>query len=226
MVGDVGRLLAFAFTLLLAALAPGWRVVGVLALAALLALILSREAFGLAARDRTWPLLALLVVGLGAFMGDLTLEVGPLALSPEGLALGTQMLLRALAILLAVYTLTSALSLSTVAALFERLGLKGLGFALGVAVNSLPIVQRSFQEVATALRLRGGFRRRRLHALRLLLLTTTVNSVRHAEEIVAAAEARGFRVDRRQPLPFHWRRGDLALLGILLAVAAIVLSNW
>ncbi len=223
-VGEGGRLLAFGGTLVLAALAPEWRAAEVTVLAILLALLLSPEALSRTAGDRSWPFLALLALGLGAFMGERGLLMGPLALSGEGLSLGAQMLLRAFSILVAVYTLTTRLSLSAVAGAFERIGFKGLGFALGVAVNALPMVQRNFQEVATALRLRGGFRHHPLRAARLLLLTTTVNSVRHAEDIVAAAEARGFRADRRRPGSLVWYRGDLALLMLVAAAGAAILT--
>lgn len=218
-------MVAFAGTLALAALAPEWRALEVLALAALLAIALSPEALGRALRDRSWPFLALLAIGLGGLIGERDLAMGPLSLSAGGLAMGAQMLLRALSILLAVHTLTTTLSLSRVAGAFERVGFKGLGFALGVAVNALPIVQRNFQDVTTALRLRGGFRRRPLRAARLLLLTTTVNSVKHAEEIVAAAEARGFRVDQNPPLPLAWQKGDLALMLFLLLSGGLILGR-
>lgn len=210
--------MAFFATLVLAALASEWRVLAVLLLALLLATLLSRGVFRQVARDRSWPLLAALALGLGAFMGDRDLALGPMVLSSAGLSLGVQMMVRAMAILLAVYTLTTSVSLSTLAHLLERLGFRGLGFALGVAVNALPMVQRNFREVMMALRLRGGFRRRRMHALRLLLLATTVNSVRHAEEIVAAAEARGYGIGRRSPERLTLRTGDVVMV-ILLAGA-------
>ena len=73
-------------------------------------------------------------------------------------------------------------------------------------------------------------RRRRLYALRLLLLTSIVNSVRNAEDIVAAAEARGFRadpepvegVDQRRST-FSWQPSDLFLLAFV-AVAAVAIT--
>lgn len=222
-VSNSGRLLAFVSTLAMAATAVEWRVLGAFGLAIILALVLSRESFRRVAVDRTWPVLAALALGLGALIGERDLQVWSLALSSSGLTLGLQMTIRAITILLAVQTLTAAVSPSAVASVLERVGFKGLGFALGVAVNALPTVQRNFQDALTALRLRGGFRRRRLYALRLLLLTTIVNSVRHAEDIVAAAEARGFRVDQRRPTTFSWRSGDLALLAfVAIAVLAIV----
>jgi len=224
--GEVGRLLAFSATVGLAAVAPGWRALSVLALSAALALLLSREAFGYLARDRSWPALGVVAIGLGALVGERDLPVGPIYLSFLGLSLGTQMMVRALAILLAVYTLASSLSLSAITSILERTGFKGLGFALGVAVNALPIAQRNLQDVLTALRLRGGFRRRRLRAVRLLLVTSMVNSIRHAEETVAAAEARGFGSGLARPARLRWQPGDLVLLAFLLGVGLVILAGW
>lgn len=223
--GSAGRLIAFAGTLGLAAAAAEWRALGALMVALALALLLSRDVLGRVARDRTLRALVVLSVVLGAFFGERDLAIGPVYLSSVGLSLGVQMMARAVAILLAVYTLTTTLSLSTIASVFERIGFKGLGFALGVAVNALPIVQRNLREVFTALRLRGGFRRRPLHALRLVLLATTVNSVRHADDIVAAAEARGFAVERSRRVKLRWQVGDLLLaLFVLLSSIAVLVA--
>lgn len=222
-VGDAGRLLAFAGTVLVAAASPDGRAFEALALAGLLAILLSPEALKRVARDRILPPLAVVSVGIGAMVGHSDLSLGPLALSSQGLFLGLQMMARALAILLAVYTLTTRLSISTMSDLFERIGFRGMGFALGVAVNALPLAQRNFQDVMTALRLRGGFRRRWWRALKLLLLTTIVNSVNHAGEIVAAAESRAFSVEGRRLNPIVWKVDDSLLLLFLIAAALAIL---
>jgi ABC-type taurine transport system ATPase subunit len=73
-----------------------------------------------------------------------------------------------------------------------RVSFSGLGFALGVALNMLPIVQRTAASTLAALRLRGGFRRNRLVAAWQLILVIITNSLRYGEEIVCAAEARAY----------------------------------
>ncbi|MHB1131327.1 MAG: energy-coupling factor transporter transmembrane component T family protein [Chloroflexota bacterium] len=219
--GQGGRLAAFAATVALAVMASGWRALGGLALAVLLALLLSRAALAQAARDRTWPLLGLGGLLLALLGGEPDLAWGGLAVSSAGLGQGAQMVARALAILLATYTLTTAVSLPALAALIERAGLKGFGFALGVAVNALPLVQRHWQETTMALRLRGGFRKQRWRALRLALLTTVVNAVAQAEDTVAAASARGYQGETlARGIP--WSLADslftLALAGAVLGI--------
>lgn len=220
---DAGRLLAFTATVTLAVAAPEWRVLEALALAALLAALLSPQALRRAVCDRVWPTLCVFAVLLGAFAGEPDVRVLGVSLSSWGLSLGLQMVARALAILLAVHTLTTRLSLSVLASLFERLGCKGLGFALGVAVNSLPMVQRNAADVLTALRLRGGFRRQPLRVARLFLLTTIVNAVREAEDIVAAAEARGFRPESARSVGLSWQSGDTLLAVAMLASGSAIL---
>jgi energy-coupling factor transporter transmembrane protein EcfT len=221
--GEAGRVAVFVCLVTTATLAPSWRPLLALALAACVALLLARESLALLARDRTWPVLLLLALALGLIGGERDWQVGPLAFSSAGLSLGAQMTARGLAILLAVYTLTARVSVASVASLVERLGLRGFGFALGVAVNALPLVRRNYSDTWTALRLRGGFRRRRLRAVRLLLLTTMVNSVSQAEDIVAAAEARGYDPARPRRVALSWRAGDSVWLALLALAAAALL---
>jgi len=61
-----------------------------------------------------------------------------------------------------------------------------------------------------------------LTALRLLLVTVVAGSLRHADDIVSAAEARAFSVERARPLPITCRRRDLAVTGVLAAVAVAI----
>jgi len=216
-VGQAGRLLAFAATIALAVLAPGWRVLEALAVAIVLALLLSPEALRRAALEKVWLPLGLVALVLGTLVGDL--PFAELHLSSEGLAMGSQMMARAATIVVAVHTMTSMISLSAMSDLFEKAGLRGLGFAVGVALNALPLVQRNYNDVRTALQLRGGFRRRSAQGMRMLLLATVVNSVHHAGDVVAAAEARGFSLEGKRTTSTPWRSGDWALL-LLLAVSA------
>lgn len=81
----------------------------------------------------------------------------------------------------------------------------------------LPAVQDTATATYHALCLRGGFRRERLRAVRLLLITIVVNSLRHADDIVSAAEARAFSPGQSPAQQIQWQRSDLALAGFLLA---------
>jgi energy-coupling factor transporter transmembrane protein EcfT len=132
------------------------------------------------------------------------------------------MALRALTIVVAVAGFTSSVSVSNLAGLMERWGLKGLGFATGVAFNMLPIVRTTATNAYQAIRLRGGFRRRRFRTLGLLLVTVISNSLRQAEDVVAAAEARAYSPHRSRPLSASRNQGDYAVVGTLLAVTFLL----
>jgi energy-coupling factor transporter transmembrane protein EcfT len=216
--GTMGHLGCLVFSLAVAVLAQGWRVAIACGLTLVLAVIFYPSGLRSLPARRLGLFLGLLLVPAALFgPGDWTL--GRVTLSLQGLVTGTQMALRAVTILVAVTGFATSVSISELSGLLERAGLKGLGFALGVAFNMLPTVQETATNAYHALRLRGGFRRQRWRAIRLLLVTVIVNSLRHAEDIVNAAEARAFSITRARPMPLVWRRSDMAVVGTLLAGA-------
>jgi energy-coupling factor transporter transmembrane protein EcfT len=216
--GTLGHLGCLVFSLAVAVLAQGWRVGIACGLTLILAAVFYPSGLKSLLSRRLGLFLGLLLLPAALFgPGDWTL--GRVTLSLQGLVAGTQMALRAITILVAVAGFAASVSISELSGLLERAGLKGLGFALGVAFNMLPVVQETATNAYHALRLRGGFRRQRCQAIRLLLITVVVNSLRHAEDIVNAAEARAFSITRARPMSIMWRRGDLAVAGILLVGA-------
>jgi energy-coupling factor transporter transmembrane protein EcfT len=140
------------------------------------------------------------------------------------------MALRALSVALAVGGFAYAVSVDEMAWLFEMAGLKGLGFAVGVAFNLLPTLEQIARNAYEAMRLRGGFQRRGARHfqsdghLRMLLVTIIVNALRRGDEVVEAAEARAFRPDgpRRESLPLG--QADLTLVVVLIALGAGLLA--
>ena len=168
---------------------------------------------------RTWLLLAGLALA-GAAAG-----VGGSGRQPMGaLGLPLRMVARALAVLLAADTFAGRVSVSDLAALGEGAGLGGLSFALGVAMNTLPVLERTASRVWMALRLRGGPGRRPWRAFSRLVVTVLALSLGRAQETVEAAEARGFSpgsAPRKRPA---CQGGDLGLaLGLVLWTVALVL---
>ena len=135
----------------------------------------------------------------------------------EGLRIGATMALRALVILIAVDGFTGSVQITEIAGLFERLGLPGLGFSLGVALNILPSLRQASTSTWHSLRMRGGLRSQWQRGLQLYFVTLIANALRRAEEIALAAEVRGFRPEKSQPLPVEPGRLDLV---IFLAGAA------
>lgn len=136
---------------------------------------------------------------------------------------GIQMTLRAMVILLAADGLSSSVDIVEVAGLLERGGLRGLGFSIGVATNLLPDLRQSGMNAWHSLRMKGGFRAQWRRGVQLLVVTIFSNALRHAEQIVFAAEVRAFRpeLSRKSPLRVGrldwWLVGGLFILGCFLA---------
>jgi energy-coupling factor transporter transmembrane protein EcfT len=210
--GTVGHLFLFLWSLAVILLTPGERMGTAVVLCLLAALLFYPRAFARLWQPRWLLLAAALALPPLFLLGERTLQWGPLLLSPEGLATGLQMAGRAAVIVVAVEGFAGAVSISETAALFERVGLKGLGFALGVALNLLPILRESFTTSWHSLRMRGGFRRQRLRAARYLLVTVVGNAIRRAEAIALAAETRAFSPEKSNAPPLRRRRIDLLLV--------------
>ncbi len=221
--GTIARVGCLIASIAMGVLTGGSRTMVGLGVVACCALLTSFRAVRSLADVRVGLLLVLLLVPAALVGGPHDLIVAGVPLSREGLLLGAQMVLRALTVLIAIAAFAATLSLAELSGLFERVGLRGLGFALGVAINMLPSVSRTTLNVYQAFRLRGGFVRRRLRAARLLLAATVVGNLRHAEDVVAAAEARGFSAERARPLPLVRRRADPWIVSAMVLAAAALL---
>ena len=133
-----------------------------------------------------------------------------------------QMTLRAAVILLAADGLSSSVNIVEVAGLLERGGLRGLGFSIGVATNLLPDLRQSGMNAWHSLRMRGGFRAQWWRGMQLLVVTVFSNALRHAEQIVLAAEVRAFRPELSRNVPLRigaldgWLVAGSFTLGIVL----------
>jgi len=137
-----------------------------------------------------------------------------------------QMTLRAMVILLAADGLSSSVNITEMAGLLERSGLQGLGFSIGVAANLLPDLRQSSTNAWHSLRMRGGLRANAGRGIQLLLLTVLSNSLRHAEEIVLAAEVRAFRPEFSRKIMIRIGALDWWLVfgGLSLLVVILVLK--
>jgi len=170
-----------------------------------------------------WLLMVALLMLPPALWGEPDMYVWRIPISSTGVQLGLQMGLRALVIWVAVNGLTTSVDIPTMTGLFERLGLHGLGFSMGVALNLLPALQQSATHAWHSLKMRGGLRRRRWHAVQLLAITVVTNALRRAEEVALAAEARGFSPEHSRALPI--KTGYLDWV-IIPAAALFLLLFW
>lgn len=222
--GVLGRVLCLLASVALAVAVPGERSGWVLGLVMALALVFAPEGLRVLTRPGSWLFLTLLAAPAALGSWDLlTPDVvpDPAQRQLEALHMG----LRAVAILVAFAGFSASVSAAELATLLERVGLKGLGFAAGVAANILPEIRQETAVTLHALRLRGGFRRRPLRDVQLLLVTVVTNALRRSEDIVAAAESRGFRAEQAQMSRIDRRRGDLVVAGLLAAITLFLLSS-
>lgn len=134
-----------------------------------------------------------LVIPLAIWGGPRTWSLGwGLAVAPQGLELGLAMLGRTVVLWLAVNTVVAGLSLQQWSAFFERLGLRGFGFSLGVAFHLVPSVLASATDAWHAWRMRGGLAAYGWEAPQRLLAAVVSGALRHVDEITAAAQARAY----------------------------------
>ena len=214
--GTVGRLAIFAWSLVLLFIAPASRVILAASLPLLVNTLLYPSAVKRLIRWRWLFFACLLILPSMLWVGESDHVVFGIPVSSSGLEAGLSMVLRAIVVILAVDGFSSSVDIAEVAGLLERVGLPGLGFSLGVAMNLLPAMRRSGQNVWRSLRMRGGFRRQWWRGLQLLLVTVVANALRRAEEIALAAEVRAFSPDRSRALPIKIGAYDLYIVVVLL----------
>lgn len=220
--GVVARVGALIMSVAFAAAADGVRLAVVACCSLGGGLMLHPAGFRVLGRRPLWVILLLLVLPPVVVTTPRDLAIGVLALSSDGVTLAAGILTRSIVIAVAAAGFTATVSARGLADLFEWCGLRGLGFSLGVATHALPLATRTWATSARALRLRGGFRTQRLRHLVLLTMTVIGNALRHADEVVEAAQARGFAPGRRQaPPPEGWRR-DLVWIAAWASLAVIL----
>ena len=186
------RLLLTLASLVVLAFFRGAELLVLLAALILVNILLKPNGLNLLRRMRFW-LFAFSPLLIGAvFFGPRDLSFGVLRISRQGLGLGLMMSARAVCLLLTFQIALSGLSVTRMIGLFHSRGLKGLGFALGVAYNMLSTLSEISLTVLYTLRMRGAFRRHPLLSLRLFIVTVVSAALRHGEDIVHAATARGF----------------------------------
>jgi energy-coupling factor transporter transmembrane protein EcfT len=184
------RIASFGAAAAAATLLSGWYLLGIAALLVTAAVVSAPSARRLLGKARFWLLmLSPLLIAVLVF-GELKPPL--FGLTHEELRLTLEMSLRALCLIMALQLLVAGLTVGRLMRWFERRGLKGLGFAFGVAQNMLTILAETAECTYISIRLRGGFRRRPVYALGLFIVTVVASTLSHADQIVHAACARAF----------------------------------
>ncbi len=164
-------------------------------------------------RWRWCVLFGLVILPHTLWMHERTTGIAGIPFSTTGLLIGLQMALRAATVILVIDIFSRTVDISEVAGLLERLGLRGLGFSVGIAVNLLPSLRQSSRHAWYSLRMRGGLRAQRWQGLGYFLVTVITNALRRAEDIALAAEARAFAPERARAQPL--KRGSLDRLLVI-----------
>lgn len=209
--GPLGHLFIFLWILAMVMLIPMPKLVYSSALSLVVAILLYPSSFHRLLQLRSLFMLALLVLPPLFFIEE------------SGSQVALQIGLRFVVVITAVNGFTQAVDITTIAGMLERLGLRGLGFSLGIALNLLPSLQESSIHAWQSLRMRGGLRRKKWRGLRLLVITIVTNALRRADEIALAAESRAFSPTRCRPMPLPMSLLDGLLLPISLSFTFIIL---
>lgn len=189
-----------------------WAVLGLVYVLAWTSLV-SPGAMRTLQKRRFWLfLISITVITALAMGGEETIPIAGLNLSKTGLTEALGMGLRATTIVLATAVFARTASIAGLSALFARIGVSEIGFLLGIAVNLVPLIQNTASRTLIAMQLRGGFRRNRLAAVKRLVVTIVVNTLRHSEDIVCAAEARAFGGAPLRVEPVAITRADRVLM--------------
>jgi len=217
--GTIGYLVIFAWSLVMVMLAPSHQLLLAGGLCFMVAAVVYPRSFRRLMHFRWMVMIVLLALPPIFFLGELDRTFWLIRYSSEGLTSSLQIVLRVIVVLVAVDGFTSSVDIASIAGLLERLGLHGLGFSMGVALNLLPSLQTAALNTWHSLWMRGGLRAQRWRGIRLLLLTIITNVLRRTEEIALAAEGRAFFPEQPRPMPL--RPGSLDQV---IMIGAIILT--
>jgi len=218
------RLGLLMWSVVMTVVSSGWKLGVVFAGTLALAAVVHPGGLRVLRRPALWfGLTPLLVLPLFLIEPRDLRVAGGLAVSSVGLTLGLSMLVRAIIIAVAAAGFSATVSIRELADVLEAAGLRGLGFALGVAVHNVQQSHHVWTTTARAFRLRGGFRTSWWRHGRLLLVTVVSTMLRRADDTVVAAQARGFSADRVRPARARLSASDWWWIAVLAAVAAALL---
>ncbi len=219
--GTLGHLGVFLWLLVLVMGAPSEKVPWVTLICGVMIALVYPGVLQKMWNPRWLVLLAMMVIPVVFSLGVRDQVILGIPYSSQGLVAGGKIIVRFFVILMAVQGLTQAISISELAGILERMGLHGLGFSMGVAVNLLPNLEKAYMCAWKSLRMRGGLRKNRWRAIRLLLINVISNALNQAENIALAAEGRAFSSKNARPLPIQ--RGVLDWLPFSLGIASTLI---
>ena len=219
--GTLGHLTIFAWALIAAVVVSDEKFILVAGINVMVGRLLYSVSLRRFLRWRWLFFFAFLIIPNLIWLGAPGYEFFGIPFSLVGLRNGVIMSLRAVTIILAADAFANSVDVTEIASLVDRLGVKGIGFSLGVAVNMLPTIKQTSYNAWHSLRMRGGFRKKRYQALKLLLVTILANALGRADDIAIAAESRAFSPERIPHLKIVGSVLDRWIL--VLAIASLII---
>jgi len=176
-------------------------------------------------RLRWLMMIAILAIPPIFVVGNIDQSLMGIPYSTEGVSASLVIFTRVIVVLISIDGFTNSVDISSIASLFERIGFRGLGFTMGVALNLLPSMERAAINTWQSLWMRGGLRKKRWDGIRYLLVTIITNALNRTEQISLAADGRAFNPNHRRPILLQKGSLDLVVLGgiVLLTIVLILL---
>jgi energy-coupling factor transporter transmembrane protein EcfT len=221
----VGHLGVFLWNMTMVMVSPSEKMILMAGLCLLVLVGLYPGGWWEALNGRRLVLMLMLAVPPLFLLGGVDGQLLGVGYSTMGIRAAAQIAGRFVVVMVALEGLTRTVEITALAGMLEQLGLKGLGFSMGVALNLLPCLRASFTQSWQTLRMRGGLRRKWWRGLRLFGLTSVSFALWKAEEIALAAEARAFDPARPRPLPLEKSALDWTVypVGALLIVGMMLI---
>lgn len=145
---------------------------------------------------------------------------GIIPVSNTGLQLAIQMAIRFLTIMMVASGFTSIVDIAKLTSFFDRFGLNGLGFSMGVALNIFPALKKSSINSWNSLKMRGGLRQQRAQTIKFLVITIIANALHYADDIALAAESRAYDPKKHHRIPIEFNPLDFIFIFALVLIWA------
>lgn len=137
---------------------------------------------------KIWIFIFIIIIVIPVITGVRNSSIYSIPYSSENFTLGIQMIVRFLCIYCGIILITRNISISRITDFLEKRGFSDFAYMFPIGLNIIPIVRRSFSQIYTAFKIRGGFKRDRVRNVYRLFLALLINTVKISEEISQVIE--------------------------------------
>ena len=214
--GTISYMIIFFWSICIIILVPEKHILMAGGLCLFAATLIHPKSFRRIMRLRWLILIAVLAIPPIFIVGELDQNLLNIPYSYEGLSASLVIFIRIIVVLISIDGFTNAVDISSIASLFEKIGFRGLGFTMGVALNLLPSMEKAAVNTWQSLWMRGGLRKNRWVGIRHMLVTIITNALNRTEQISLAADGRAFNPSHCRPVKFQKGSLDMVVLGIIV----------